>query len=296
MHIQMAIDKRRQFRPLVAIASLSLALAVPTVEAATTGIGPLPYLSAADSPFLSDPSLVTILEDFEDGALNAPGIVNDEMIDYRFPPIGNDGHGRVVEPGAETDSVDGDDAAIDGSGAGGHSYRSMHFIDTVADGNIYNNLLFSFPDRKPVAVGFVWTDGQPALLEFVVRELNQIEYKSFVFAPLLGDGDGNGGTSEDRFIGVYSSVGIEAFGMSSIDPNQIPGTDDGRRYFEIDHLQFSYPVPEPDAILAAPLLLALARMRHRRRTRWPAILRLNLGRITQILQPRRVLSFAKQEP
>jgi hypothetical protein len=251
-------------RRIAALASL-LAL-TPPLQAATTRIGPLPYLSAADSPFLSDPSLVTVLEDFEDGALNAPGIVNDEIIDYLS--IGNDGHGRVVEPGAETDSVDGDDGAIDGSGTGGHSYRSMNYQDTIADGNIYNSLGFSFPGRLPVAVGFVWTDGQPrSLLQLFVREKNQINNKIFALDPALGDGDGNGGTSEDRFFGVYSSVGIEEFGISSIVPNQIPGTDDGRRYFELDHLQFSYPVPEPDASLAAAPLLVRARRRACRRTR-----------------------------
>jgi hypothetical protein len=251
-------------RKIAALASL-LALTQP-LQAASTMIGPLPYTSAADSPFLSDPSLVTVLEDFEDGALNAPGIVNDEITDYLS--IGNDGHGRVVEPGAETDSVDGDDGAIDGSGAGGHSYRSTNYQDTVLDGNIYNSLGFSFPGRLPVAVGFVWTDGQPrSLLQMFVREKNQINYQSFALDPALGDGDGNGGTSEDRFFGLYNSAGIEVFGISSLVPNQIPGRDDGRRYFEMDHLQFSYPVPEGSGLIMAPLFLTLARRRACRRTR-----------------------------
>jgi hypothetical protein len=103
---------------------------LPNASAATSSIGPLPYLSAADSPFLSDPTLVTVLEDFEDGALNVPGIVNREIFDERFP--GADGLGIVLAPGPQTDSVD----------AGGRSFSSTFFVDTIADGNAYSVLSF----------------------------------------------------------------------------------------------------------------------------------------------------------
>src|SRR5262245_53035089 len=51
----------------------TLALVAILPAAAQTFHGPTPYLSPADSPFpLASPSFV--LEDFEDGLLNAPGV------------------------------------------------------------------------------------------------------------------------------------------------------------------------------------------------------------------------------
>src|SRR6185312_15032118 len=52
----------------------------------------------------------TFLETFESGSLTTPGVT---------PSTGS-----VVPPGGITDSVDGDDGAIDGSGTAGHSFFS----------------------------------------------------------------------------------------------------------------------------------------------------------------------------
>ena len=153
-------------RPCRCLLTALVAAAATTSSAAVTGIGPLPYLSAADSPFVGNPTLVTVLEDFEDGLLNVPGIVNDPIPDVHLPPLPVDGRGIINGPGLQTDSVDGDDGAIDGSGTGGHSLRSTALSDLVLDGNDYVTLAFHFEPKSngqyPTAFGFVWTDGQPA--------------------------------------------------------------------------------------------------------------------------------------
>src|SRR5437764_4303466 len=74
-------------------------------------IGPTPYLSKNDSPFLTSINAgTTFLETFESGALATPGVTVSA--------------GSVIGPGGLTDSVDADDGAIDGSGTNGHSFFS----------------------------------------------------------------------------------------------------------------------------------------------------------------------------
>ena len=68
------------------------------------------YLSEADSPFNGYDFDSFYLENFEDGLLNVPGV--------------SASTGSVVGPGGATDSVDGDDGTIDGSGTSGKSYLS----------------------------------------------------------------------------------------------------------------------------------------------------------------------------
>ncbi len=73
-------------------------------------LGPLPYLSVADSPFdLGGPAFA--FEDFEDGVFNVPGVVASA--------------GAPLGPSGNTDSVDADDGVIDGFGQGGNSFLSL---------------------------------------------------------------------------------------------------------------------------------------------------------------------------
>src|SRR4051812_7742213 len=75
-------------------------------------LGPTPYLSRNDSPFISSINAgTTFLETFEAGALTVPGVT---------PSVG-----AVIGPGGLTDSVDADDGTIDGSGTNGHSFFSI---------------------------------------------------------------------------------------------------------------------------------------------------------------------------
>jgi len=91
---------------------LLLALAVSATAAfaggGATPLGPTPYLSAADSPFPLGTGTFC-LEDFEGAGFDVPGVT---------------GNGSLTLAGSITDSVDGDDGTIDGSGTGGQSYFS----------------------------------------------------------------------------------------------------------------------------------------------------------------------------
>ncbi|MCB1282454.1 MAG: hypothetical protein KDB18_13110, partial [Salinibacterium sp.] len=73
-----------------------------------TFLGPSPYLSLADSPWVGFDGFA--FEDFEDGLFNLPGA--------------SASAGNPFAPGSSTDSVDGDDGSIDGSGTAGRSFFS----------------------------------------------------------------------------------------------------------------------------------------------------------------------------
>ena len=62
------------------------------------------YSSFADSPFFSQSFSYFYLEDFEDGALNTPGVTTHQSW-------------YVKGPSASTDSVDADDGVVDGAQA-----------------------------------------------------------------------------------------------------------------------------------------------------------------------------------
>ena len=100
-----------KFRFLRALGTGIAFLMISTAALAQTFIGPLPYLSKNDSPFLASINAgTTFLETFETGAFTAPGVTASA--------------GFVIGPGGLTDSVDGDDGSIDGSGTNGHSFFS----------------------------------------------------------------------------------------------------------------------------------------------------------------------------
>lgn len=218
----------------------TLVVAAAAAPAFAGGVGPLPYLSFADSPFNGPAFDYFHLEDFEDGALNTPGVTLTA------------GGTIIAGPGPQTDSVDGDDGAIDGSGAAG---RSLLALQT-------NTFRFDFDAMAlgglPTHAGIVWTDvGQTAgpipsqgFVDFRAYDAanNQVAFIN-VF---LGDGSTFGGTAEDRFFGAEANQGIAYFTISMADSND----------WEIDHLQYGL-IPAP---LAAPIigLLSLASIRRRR--------------------------------
>lgn len=178
-----------------------------------------PYLQSFDSPFdLSGPDSDFLLENFEDGFLNSLGL-------FGFG-------GEVRSPSNHTDSVDFDDGIIDGFGLDGHSYWA--FADPV-NGPIAR---FEF-DLKvlgtlPRAVGLVWTDGNPnATTTFEAfgpdgKSLGMLQFF------MLGDDNTQGGTDEDRFMGVIFAGGISAIELSA---------DIGR--IEMDHIQYGDFIPSP---------------------------------------------------
>lgn len=147
------------------LASSCLLLFATQASGEVTVFGPTPYRSAAESPFakyLAGSNFY--LEDFEDGELNTPGISQLSSVRPTQTPV----FGTVETPGPLTDSVDGDDGLLDGSGVAGHSLRS-HVVGTFLTNpvTVAMDLKFGFEEdelsRLPNAFGFVWTDNPTSL-------------------------------------------------------------------------------------------------------------------------------------
>jgi hypothetical protein len=158
-----------------------------------TFVGPTPYLSAADNPFTAG-SLGLCIDTFEDGTLDPEGVT---------------GNGSFVAPGGITDSVDGDDGVIDGSGTGGHSYFS---------GSGATGITITFnPARTgglPTEAGMVWTDGQGTV---TFEAFDQNSASLGTMGPFdHPDGSVSGTTPEDRFYGVIYAGGISAIKLTNI--------------------------------------------------------------------------------
>lgn len=192
-------------------------------------LGPTPYLSSADSPFNGTSFSYFHLEDFEDAALNTPGVTANAGTQIGFP-------------GPFTDSVDADDGSIDGSGVAGHSF--FH-------GSGFTGVTFTFDEIAlgvlPTHVGIVWTDG-----------VNDVVFEAFdgtggligAIGPIAIAQPGfTGSTSEDSFFGVIDAGGIGSIRVSHTNTSFA---------VEVDHLQYGFDatlVSEPGAfaILGAGL-------------------------------------------
>jgi hypothetical protein len=184
-------------------AVLTVLLATAASAGPSPYLGPTPYLSESDSPFdLTAPGFC--LENFEDGVLDTAGASGD---------------GTVVDPGSITDSVDGDDGAIDGLGTAGHSYFGS------GQPGISITFVPGAPGGLPTRAGMVWTDGS-GTIAFEAFDHDGISLG--VHGPFdHADGDFNGGTGEDRFYGVVASGGVSAIKLTN--------TSGG---IEIDHLHY----------------------------------------------------------
>jgi hypothetical protein len=230
----------------LAVASLALLSLSPALRAAP--IGPSSYTRFADSPLVGVSFNYFHLEDFEDGALNTPGV--------------SASGGSVLSSGTLIDSVDGDDGNIDGSGTGGRSYYSA--------GN--NSLTFVFDasvlGALPTHVGLVWTD---VGFSCTGNGFGEVLFEAFgsgntligsIGSGTLGDGNFAGQTAEDRFFGFADASGIASIRIS------MPASGD----WEMDHLQYGREatavaaVSEPStlALLAGATVLALIPVRRRR--------------------------------
>ena len=168
-----------------------------------TLVGPTAYFSQADSPFV--PSGTFHLDDFEDNALNTPGVT---------PTAG-----AVYPPSGITDSVDADDGTIDGTGVAGHSFFSA---------NGAAGIRFDFDagtlGALPTAAGIVWTDGEG---QYSFEAFDPMGASLGVLGPFSAAGAVSGETDEDRFLGVYDAAGISAIAITN--------TAGG---IEVDHLQY----------------------------------------------------------
>lgn len=216
----------------VAAGVLLLLVSSRALAGGGTFLGPTPYLSTADSPFLTDINGGRVyLETFECGALTVPGVTISG--------------GTIIPPGfaGSIDSVDGDDGAIDGSGLNGHSLFGSGPVGITFTFN--QTTLGAFPTQ----VGIVWTDGGGTT---TFEAFDSAGVSLGVIGPVaIADGSNSGTTAEDRFFGVTFAGGISAIKISN--------TSGG---IEVDHLQYglytvtgtvcSGPTPTPTVTGVAP--------------------------------------------
>jgi hypothetical protein len=184
--------------------------------------------------------------------------------------------GVILDPGAQTDSVDADDGSIDGFGRSGRSWFS---------GGMTSFFSFSFDaaaldGQLPTHAGIVWTDvgqvikGPETQPEDPVPPQGVIDVSFAAYGPgntflgfagpfTLGDGNPDGGTAEDRFFGVVHSGGIESIQIFVGDGAFAISTD-----WEVDHLQFGVQaIPEPEQWLLMALGVGAIAWRARRRAK-----------------------------
>jgi hypothetical protein len=180
------------------------ALVLAAAPALAGPITPFNYLQLSDSPWLAQPGFA--FEDNEDGVFNLVGTTPSAGA-----PFGPDGL---------TDSVDGDDGVVDGSGTSGHSFFS-------GDGNtgITFTLDADVIGFVPTRAGVVWTDGV-GLVTFEAFDLSGDSLG--VTSADIADNTFFGTTEEDHFFGFESAGGISAIKISNASGG-----------IEVDHIQYA---------------------------------------------------------
>jgi len=221
----------------VVVALILLVSILISSPAAITYLDPTPYFGANDSPFFDEiVSGLVVLEDFEDGALNVPGVI-----------------AHCGGPISARPSVDEDDGAIDGDGFGtsfstGGSPRCLRTFDFE----------FSpvFGGQLPTLIGMVMVDGvrvlngegmfvhevEVSLFDEAGMEIGDMNVIPFPEQFITRDSDTH------RFVGFRSDVGISRITV---------------RAPRIDHLQFGIPEPSSGALVITAGALLLARRRRR---------------------------------
>lgn len=180
-------------------------------------IDPVMYKSFADSAFKNVHfNGYFYLENWEDAALNTPGVTS----------TGTPANGPIV------DSVDGDDGMVDG--------KCTKEAGTCNSGfSLSGTIAFTFDaaalgGQLPTHVGIVWTDGSPACdAIFEAYDANDglvdasVSLIGTKTAAAVGDGDNGGGVTEDRFFGVVHAAGVKRIVVKS-----------SAGGVEVDHLQY----------------------------------------------------------
>lgn len=225
----------RQPLLLILVTGLVLASGTPCEAQSQTLYGGTPYTTRRDNPLDPLPPAAQA-ETFEDGSFDLAGVA--------LSPS------TILGPGPLTDSVDGDDGQLDGSGNGGWSLA-------VASGSAGLTVTFDahILGGLPTTFGVVWTDGAPGSEIFLeLFDEHGALYASVSSTP-NGDDSFDGGTAEDRFLGVQGDLPLGAVRIRTA-----PVGDDAQ--MEVDHLQFGDVTPWLDqghalaGTFGAPYLLA----------------------------------------
>jgi len=159
------------------------------------------------------------LEDFEDGLLNTPGAssINGLVV----------GPNGAIIPGFIVDSVDADDGVIDGTATQAHSMKVDQIQNQILTITFDQATLGAFPTH----VGIVLTDNQfiPPPMQIAFFDPNGIIIGGDF---LLTNNIQNGGTADDRFVGVINDLGVSRIDVI------IPGPSSPSLEVEVDHLQY----------------------------------------------------------
>ena len=211
----------------------------------------IPYKSFDDSPFKNQNFEYFNLEDFESGALNAPGV------NFGGADSGNGLLGTPLELVVSNQfaSVDGDDGdptngtCVNCFAAQINDEGSVGLIDFYA---------YYLTGNLPTHVGFVITDKAEKSI-YGILPYNEIgDPLDFHELPELTFG---AGSDDDRFFGVYYPKGITFITFYFAPEAGKPNVG-----FVVDHLQYgrASATPEPSTILlfgAGILGLAVGRKR-----------------------------------
>ena len=203
-------------------ATLFLVGLVGAASAETTTFGPSAYLQTGDTPsgfFCAE--CVGWIEDFELGTVDPFLTIDNGMI---LDPNSFSGLMNSV-----TDSVDGDDGAVDGQGNDGFSY----FADS-------NSISISFANTVKNA-GLVFTDGDRVSTNIILEAFDMGgNLLASIDAGDLADDFFTGETAEDTFMGFQNTDG----NIASITLTMVGGSG-----IEIDHVhwQEACVIPEPSS-------------------------------------------------
>jgi hypothetical protein len=221
----------------VLVAAAALLLTAPAT--AETLLGPSPYLSFADSPFVAVPFAQFVLQTFDSEGLDTSTV--------------SASAGTHLTSGTLIDSVGGD-----GDDPG--SWYSNNSTAISFDFTAFEAL----HGRLPTHAGLVWTDVGFRLSDGLIGGPSEVRFTGTdglgnpfgTTIAFLGDGSAAGETAEDRFFGVVHLAGIRTITIS------MPDSAD----WEMDHLQYGAAVPEPAtwAMLLAGFGLVGATARRRR--------------------------------
>lgn len=213
-------------------------------NAGTLTFGPSAYLQHGDTPAGFCDGCDIKIEDFEDNLLDPFLTISNGSI---LPPNSVSGSSTPV-----TDSVDGDDGSVDGSGIGGYSWYTG-----IGNSND-NTLTIDFASNVDCA-GLVFTDGDPISSLISLEALDSDGNVMATIAADLADGVFTGETAEDSFLG-FSDMdgGIAALRLIMT----------GGEGIEIDHVHWADcpVVPEPATSgMMVMTLLGLVGWRRRNR-------------------------------